>query len=39
MLEHGSAYEKAMATAFLSLDEYSQRKLLNDMQDMFYRWV
>ena len=41
MLQHGSAYEKAMATAFQSLDgdERSQKRLLTDMFDMFSKWV
>jgi len=41
MLQHGSAYEKAMATAFQSLDgdTRSQRHLLTDMFDMFSKWV
>jgi len=41
MLQHGSAYEKAMATAFQSLDgdTRSQKQLLTDMFEMFSKWV
>ena len=41
MIEHGSPYAKAMAVAFQSLDgdEFSQRKMLNDLSYLFAQWV
>ena len=36
---HGSSFEKAMATAYQSLDTYSRRRLLNELSHVFLPWM
>jgi hypothetical protein len=36
---HGSPFEKAMATAYQSLDTYSRRRLLNELSHVFLPWM
>lgn len=39
MLEHGSPFEKAMASAYKSLDTFSRRRLLNELSHVFLPWM